>query len=234
MDENAKTYLERELGLQQANQLMSSQLNIWYWDVRFFRPQQEEEFDVRVSPSGNIVGYEHKIEEARAGASLERAEAQAKAQNFLSGKLGVDLNEWDFLPEEANSEQAAEPPRLVFHLGKAWISRQRRAVPAAGRPCNGDEGRRQRGVSAGSGRVEARLPRLRSGNDTLAAAFTIPYILILAMAVWLAIRAHAIEGRRPGAERLSLGAIGRHSALSAKPEQLAAVERKLRHQHRVR
>ena len=29
VDENAKTYLERELGLQQANHLMSSELNIW-------------------------------------------------------------------------------------------------------------------------------------------------------------------------------------------------------------
>ncbi len=96
VDDNAKTYLERELGLQQANQLMSSELNIWYWDVRFFRPLQEEEFDVRVSPAGNIVGYEHKIEEARPGASLDRAAAQAEAQSFLSGKLGVDLSEWDF------------------------------------------------------------------------------------------------------------------------------------------
>jgi len=51
-----KTYLERELGLAQANQLMSSELNIWYWDVRFFKPQQEEEFRVRVSPSAEVVG----------------------------------------------------------------------------------------------------------------------------------------------------------------------------------
>ena len=52
VDDNAKTYLEREVGLKQANQLMSSELNIWYWNVRFFRPQQEEEFYVRVSPGG--------------------------------------------------------------------------------------------------------------------------------------------------------------------------------------
>ena len=30
VDDNAKTYLEREVGLQQANQLMSGKLNIWY------------------------------------------------------------------------------------------------------------------------------------------------------------------------------------------------------------
>jgi len=23
---------------------MSSELNIWFWDVRFFKPQQEEEY----------------------------------------------------------------------------------------------------------------------------------------------------------------------------------------------
>src|SRR5579863_3403214 len=64
VDDNAKTYLEREVGLQQANRLMSSELNIWYWNVRFFRPKQEEEFFVRVSPAGNIVGYEHVVPEA--------------------------------------------------------------------------------------------------------------------------------------------------------------------------
>ena len=70
LDDNAKVYLERELGLQEANRLMSSELNIWFWDVRFFKPQQVEEFRVRVSPGGKIAGYDHKIEESRAGASL--------------------------------------------------------------------------------------------------------------------------------------------------------------------
>src|SRR6202521_1534895 len=68
VDDNAKTYLERELGLKRAKEFVWSQVNIWYWDVRFFRPQQEEEFLVRISPAGNVAGYSHKIEEARAGA----------------------------------------------------------------------------------------------------------------------------------------------------------------------
>jgi Type II CAAX prenyl endopeptidase Rce1-like len=187
VDENAKTYLERELGLQEANQLMSSQLNIWYWDVRLFRPQQEEEFDVRVSPSGNIVGYEHKVEEARAGASLERTDAQARAQNFLSGKVGVNLNQWDFLPEEANSNK--RPNRLDWSF--TWEKHGFRAKDAPYRlqaTLHGD--------NVGGSEEFLQVPevwkrdfqRLRSGNDTLAAVFTVPYILILAMAVWLAIR----------------------------------------------
>jgi hypothetical protein len=42
VDEDAKVYLERELGLQEDNRLMSSELKIWFWNVRFFKPQQEE------------------------------------------------------------------------------------------------------------------------------------------------------------------------------------------------
>jgi hypothetical protein len=187
VDDNAKTYLERELGLQQANQLMSSQLNIWYWDVRFFRPLQEDEFDVRVSPSGNIVGYEHKIEEARAGASLERADAQAKAQNFLSAKLNVDLSKWDFLPEEANSNK--RPNRLDWSF--TWEKHGFRAKDAPYRlqaTLNGDKVSGSEEFLQVPDAWKRDFRRLRSGNDTLAAAFTVPYILILAMAVWLAIR----------------------------------------------
>ena len=110
LDDEAKTYLERELGLQQANQMMSSQLDIWYWDVRFFRPQQEEEYHVRISPGGKVVGYEHKIPEARAGPSIDRQQAQAAAQSFLIGTLGIDLNNWDFLAEESNSNK--KPNRM--------------------------------------------------------------------------------------------------------------------------
>src|ERR1700694_2695562 len=72
VDDDAKTYLEREVGLVEANRLLSSELNVWYWEVRFFRPQQEEEFKVRVNPAGQIAGYEHQVEEARVGATLDR------------------------------------------------------------------------------------------------------------------------------------------------------------------
>jgi hypothetical protein len=187
VDDDAKTYLERELGLQLANQLMSSELNIWYWDVRFFRPLQEEEFDVRVSPSGNIVGYEHKIEEARPGASLERAVAQEKAQSFLSGRLGVDLSKWDFLPEEANSNR--RPNRLDWSF--TW---EKHGFRAKGAPYRMEATVRGDNVGGSEEYLQVLeawkrdFRKLRSGNDALAATFTIPYILILAMAVWLAIR----------------------------------------------
>ena len=187
VDENAKTYLEREVGVQQANRLMSSELDIWYWDVRFFRPQQEEEFHVRVSPSGKIAGYEHRVEEARAGTSLDRASAQTAARDFLSAKLGVDLSAWDFLPEEANSNK--RPNRLDWSF--TWEKHGFRAKDAPYRLSATLHGDRVDGSEAYLQVPEAwerSFKRMRSGNDSLALVFTIPYILLLGAAVRLGIK----------------------------------------------
>ena len=133
VDDNAKVYLERQLGLEQANRLMSSELNIWYWDVRFFRPQQEEEFSVRVSPAGQVVGYTHVVPKSQAGASLDRAAAQAAAQDFLVSKLGTGIEQLGFSARRSKFGETDRPPRLVLYLGKARLSSERRPVPLARR-----------------------------------------------------------------------------------------------------
>ncbi len=187
MDEDAKTYLERELGLQKANQIMSSDVHVWFWNVRFFKPQQEEEFRVRVSPGGQIAGYSHKIEESRAGPSLDRAAAQSAAQDYLTSKLGIDLKAWDVLPEEANSNK--RPNRLDWSF--TWEKHGFRAKDAPYRLQVSLQGDRVGGSEEFLKVPEAwerSFARLRSGNDTLALVFTVPYIALLVMAVWLAIR----------------------------------------------
>src|SRR5260370_3741413 len=166
---------------------MSAHMDMWYWDVRFFRPQPEEEFYVRVSPAGNVVGYTHKIEEARAGAAVDRRGAQVRGQNFLVSKLGLDPNQWDFLPEEANSTK--RPNRTDWDF--TWEKHGFRAKDAPYRLTVLLEGER-----VGGSQEYLRVPeawqrsyqRLRSGNDTLALVFTVPYILLLGFAVWLAFK----------------------------------------------
>jgi len=187
VDENAKVYLERELGLEEANRLMSSELNIWFWDVRFFKPQQEEEFKVRVSPAGQIAGFEHKIEESRAGASPDRATAQAAAQNFLSRGLGVNLTAWDLLPEEANSK--VRPHRIDWSF--TWEKHGFRAKDAPYRLQVSLQGDRVGGSEESLHVPEAwqrDYERLRSGNNTLALAFVLPYFLLLGIAMYLGIQ----------------------------------------------
>jgi len=98
-----KLYLERELGLTEANQLMAGSVSVWFWEIRYFRPQQQEEFRVRVSPTGRIVGYFHVIEEARESARLAQEPARAIAEEFARQRVHAPLDEYDWLPAEANA-----------------------------------------------------------------------------------------------------------------------------------
>ena len=187
VDDNAKVYLERELGLQQANRLMSSELNVWFWSVRFFKPQQKEEFKVYVNPAGKIVQYEHIVDEARPGASLDRAAAQSVAQNYLQTRLGLDLRGWDFLPEEANSKKL--PNRLDWFF--TWEKHDFRAKDAPYRLQVSVQGDRVGGSEEFLKVPEAwerSYKRLRSGNDSLTSVFLVPYLLLLGTAIWLGIQ----------------------------------------------
>ena len=135
---------------------MSSEVNVWYWDVRFFKPLQKEEFHVHVDPGGRIVGYEHLVEEAAPGARLDRDAALARATDFLRNTLHLPLDTYTFLPEEASSEARPDAHRLELYLGAHRISRARRALPAA-RGTRRRAHRRLSGIFEGARGVEPRF-----------------------------------------------------------------------------
>jgi len=186
VDDTAKTYLERELGLQQANQLMSSQVHTWYWSVRFFRPLQREEFNVDLDPAGDIVGYDHKVAEEAPGAHLDQTAARAKAESFLRDTLHTDLSGYDFLPEEANSFE--HPNRRDWSF--TWERHGFRAKDAPYRLVVSLEG-----DAIGSYSEFLKVPdawtrdykKLRSKNDFIETVAIIPYGLLLGACLWVII-----------------------------------------------
>ncbi len=188
VDDTAKTYLEREAGLKQANELMASQVSVWSWDVRFFRPLQKEEFHVRVSPAGRIVGYGRVVEEAREGAHLERDAARTLAETFLLSRYKADLAAYDFLPQEANSTE--RPWRLDWSF--TW---ERRGFRAPAR----EDGAPYRlrvtvqGAELGGCEEFLKVPeawersyqRLRSSNQLYETIAVVPYVLLYGALFWV-------------------------------------------------
>ena len=201
VDDKTKTYLERTVGLEQANKLMSSEVNAWDWEIRFFRPQQKEEFRANVDPQGRIVGYEHIIEEARAGASLERDAAQKLAEQYLRAQYGDNLAQYDFLPEESNPTE--RPNRRDWSF--TW---QRRGFRA---PDNSDGAPYRLTVSVQGDQIggateflkvpeawQRDFQRMRSRNDLIENIAIIPYMILLSAAFWF-----IFELSRMGAMRWS-------------------------------
>jgi len=101
-DEAASHYLQRTLGLARTNELARSQVPLWYWNVRWFRPLQEEEFAVGVTPAGALLRFAHLLPEDAPGAHLTPPQARERAVSFLR-QQGIPLRE--YRPQAAETER---------------------------------------------------------------------------------------------------------------------------------
>ncbi|MCA9754916.1 MAG: CPBP family intramembrane metalloprotease [Candidatus Eisenbacteria bacterium] len=86
-DNSTKVFLERTLGLEETNALVTGPIRMWRWSHRWFQPLRKEEFRADVTTTGALAGFEHVVEEDGAGARLSVDEARAKAETFLEDVL---------------------------------------------------------------------------------------------------------------------------------------------------
>ena len=86
-DTETQYYLEQEVGQKKLEDLQKNGLNIWYWQTRWFKPEQQEEWGAALDPQGRWVGYTHTIEENRAAPSLSETEAKTLAESFLQKQI---------------------------------------------------------------------------------------------------------------------------------------------------
>jgi membrane protease YdiL (CAAX protease family) len=101
-DDEAKTFLEKQLGAEQANNLMGSQVRLWRYSHRWYKPMQKEEFTLRISPKGEFLGFFHDIAEEQEGAHLSADSARTAAQNFLSQVARIDTSALEFVEHSQN------------------------------------------------------------------------------------------------------------------------------------
>jgi len=111
-DGTAKVFLEKELGLDKAQQFFGHPVKLWYWQQRWFKPEQKEEFSAQVTPEGEVIGFKHEIPEEQAGDSLSADFARVLAENFLKTVMGKDISSLEFVTETHYSR----PHRVDHYL----------------------------------------------------------------------------------------------------------------------
>ena len=79
-DDEAKVFLERELGLTKAVPLLGREVPVWRWSFRFVKPLEKGELRAFVSPAGELLSFRRILPEkaAAADAGPERARALAE------------------------------------------------------------------------------------------------------------------------------------------------------------
>ncbi len=85
------TFLEHEYSMKEANQLMHSDINVFYWYTRFCRPHKEEECQVWLNTDGRLAGLNRDIEKERAMLSISSDAAMHMALKFVKDNAGVQL-----------------------------------------------------------------------------------------------------------------------------------------------
>ncbi len=123
-DNEIKVFLEKELGLAQADSAFSGEIHLWRWSHRWFQPLDREEIRMDISTTGQLAFFEHLIPEEAAGLSLSQKEAIAVAAQFLDAVAGVDTTLYRLIGTSADTK-----PHRLDHL-TTWELRDRQWAQA--------------------------------------------------------------------------------------------------------
>ncbi len=115
-DDEAKVFLERELGLEKANAVMTTEVKLWRWGHRWFRPLQKEEVRVEVTTRGEIAAFAHILAEDAPGADLPVEAARSLAESFLVLDAGRPIDSVEFLDGQTMKRTARTDHTFTWKL----------------------------------------------------------------------------------------------------------------------
>lgn len=117
-DDDAKTFLEYELGGHKANELMVNEIPVWYWRLRMAKELQQEEMSVWISPDGKLSGVDHSIENDKAMPSIDHKAAEVFVRNFVENQVGQSLDGYALIKNEEDERPKRKDHSFTFEADK--------------------------------------------------------------------------------------------------------------------
>ena len=111
-DNTAKTFIEKEVGLEDAEDLLTNRFRIWQWTNRWFEPLSREEIFIGVTPKGEITQFLHKIPEEVPADLLSIDEARRLSHQFLTEIIQINPEEWEFIEDKTE----VKPNRVDYRF----------------------------------------------------------------------------------------------------------------------
>ncbi len=90
VDDEAKVFLERTLGLEKANPLFATSVPVWRWSVRWVRPLEKLEYRAAVAADGRVLAVRRLLPEKDAAPDPGDAAARALAEETVRKDRGLD------------------------------------------------------------------------------------------------------------------------------------------------
>jgi hypothetical protein len=98
-DDDAKTFLEYELGQSAANALMRDEIPIWYWSTRYCKPLKQEEFTCWLNPEGELVSFDHTIESDAELPTIDHEKALEMSKAALISDIHLNLDDYKLIED---------------------------------------------------------------------------------------------------------------------------------------
>ena len=110
-DELPKTFIEKEVGFEEATHLLCQDFPIWHWSNRWFKPLSPEEIKVNLALNGRITYFEHFLPEEAAAERISVEAARRICQDFLMTTMQMNPAEWEFIEDKTDIK-----PNRVDHF----------------------------------------------------------------------------------------------------------------------
>jgi len=94
LDNASKNFLDFKLGTKEANRVMSEEAPIFWWDIKYAEPKNDESVEIQLSPDGKLVALEYKLSKDRALPNISHDEAKARALEFIAGLTGLATDQF--------------------------------------------------------------------------------------------------------------------------------------------
>jgi hypothetical protein len=142
IEDEAKVYLEKELGLATAGRYYGREAKVWRWAMRWFQSGVKDEERVEITPLGDLASFELVRRDEAPGPRPALEEARAISQRFLAGRgLTADLRgiestpiarpkrtDWKFVDERASLRMGEATVRFETVVSGGEVSAFREFV----------------------------------------------------------------------------------------------------------
>lgn len=102
VDDWSDRYLQKTLGQNQQKDFIKREgYELFFWQIRFFKELQKEEYVVWISAKdAQILSFKHLIEDIEPRETQEKITARQRAEKFLESFYGLKLEEYEFHEEK--------------------------------------------------------------------------------------------------------------------------------------
>ena len=111
---NDAAYLYRALGLAKGQHIIGAELRSYPFTVRYFRPGEREELQIRLDPQGGWHSFVHVLDEQAPGANLALDEARRLAEDFLLEQGIADVGGYRLVTSSSEKRDSRTDHYLVW------------------------------------------------------------------------------------------------------------------------